>query len=586
MRRIETYVGVQVYEWFFSAQAQYNMVGLAKLSSALLGNGPIARGLLCAPTAPASMTVQIGKGEVYQQADLEATPCGTLPADTTDQILKQGIQLGTFTSPTFAAPTTSGQSINYLLEAQYQDEDLSLDPTTGTSPVVELFYNSDNPLAPWSGPNDSGAPSNTFRDGIVAWQIKPGAAAATGSQVTPTPDAGWSGLWVVTVPFGATTLTSTNINPFPGSSRLPADILPSIVSGALQYGVDSGTANTVQASFPLPSAMLTDNQPFWVKIKAANTGATTFTPNLGVVAASPVVGMAGTALQGGELPANGRALFIWRADITSYVLAFCIGGALQVAPATQSEHAVQLGQVAGVVGQVRNLAGSLAAAATSISLTADEIIVESALGGLRYCLPSFNKTLTITGTGAGGMDTGSAPASGWLGIYAIYNPITATAALLGVNGTSTKLASVYGGANMPAGYTASALLAVVPTSASSQIVASKIYDRRVDIALSQILTTTTQAPTPVLLNSGLTPNARRAKIVTAIVGSAAATVTGLFSGNAQMLGESEFATTGTAGGNFFTTSEFNLDASPSMYYQATVSAGTIGFNAWICSYEI
>jgi len=347
MRRVETYVGQQVYEWLFSSQAQLTMVGLSKLSAAMLGTSGTVNGLPCTPTSPATMTVQIGAGEIYQMADLEATACGTLPANTTNTILKQGIQLGTSTTTAFAAPTTSGQSINYLIEVQYQDSDISLDPTTGNSPIVELFYNSVNPQAPWSGPNDSGATSNTFRDGIVAYQIKAGASATTGSQVTPTPDAGWIGLWVVSVPFGATTLTSSNIAQYTGAPVLPNGLLQSILTSNLTYGIDIGTAGVVQAKFPIPVATLVDGMDVWVKIAATNTGASTFTPNPGVISASPVIGAAHAALQGNELIAGGRANLVWRADVTSWVLVECTGASIQVAPATASQHAVQLGQATG-----------------------------------------------------------------------------------------------------------------------------------------------------------------------------------------------------------------------------------------------
>ncbi|WP_144409781.1 hypothetical protein [Cupriavidus basilensis] len=321
------------------------MTAIAKVCAAIFGTSAVANGLACTPTTPASITVQIGAGEIYQAAPLEATACGTLPANTTYSILKQGIQLGTYTTGAFALPSTSGQSINYLIEAQYQDADISLDPTTGTAPVVLQFYNSANPTQPWAGPNNTGATSNTFRDGVVAYQVKAGVAAATGSQVTPTPDTGWVGLWVVTVPYGAASLTSANIAAYPGAPVLPGGVLQSAINGNLVYGGDNGSANVVQASFPLPSATLTDNQQFWVKIKAANTGATTFTPNPGVISPAPVVGAAHQALQGNELVANGRALFVWRADISSFVLLECTGGALQVAAAAQPQHAAQLGQI-------------------------------------------------------------------------------------------------------------------------------------------------------------------------------------------------------------------------------------------------
>jgi hypothetical protein len=101
------------------------------------------------------------------------------------------------------------------------------------------------------------------------------------------------------------------------------------------------------------------------------------------------------------------------------------------------------------------------------------------LGLQAFKLSTFNKTINLAASGAGGMDTGAAPANGFVAIYAIYNPTTKAAALLAVNATTTLAPEVYGGANMPAGYTASCLLTVLPTNASSQLKACEVRDRDV-----------------------------------------------------------------------------------------------------------
>jgi hypothetical protein len=70
-----------------------------------------------------------------------------------------------------------------------------------------------------------------------------------------------------------------------------------------------------------------------------------FTPNPAVVVTPlPLVGAAGLPLQGGELVALGRALIIYRADITSFVLISCTGGAQQGVAAANSNQFVTLGQ--------------------------------------------------------------------------------------------------------------------------------------------------------------------------------------------------------------------------------------------------
>ncbi|MFM0503977.1 hypothetical protein [Paraburkholderia caffeinilytica] len=183
---------------------------------------------------------------------------------------------------------------------------------------------------------------------------------------------------------------------------------------------------------------------------------------------------------------------------------------LVVGAATASQHAVQFGQVAGVVGSVRNLVMSVTAASATATLSADEIVVESALGGLRYCLPNFSKTINLATTGVGGMDTGTAPVSGYVALYAIYNPTTATAALLATNATSAVAPSVYGGANMPSGYTASGLVSVVPTNGSGQFVQGVQVDRTIYINRVQAVNSTTAAASSTSLNiASLVPkNAR------------------------------------------------------------------------------
>ncbi len=328
LNRLITQIGQSIYEWFFTKPAQDNMVALGKLAAAVLGTSPLANGLPCTPTSPASLQVSIGAGEVYALAALEATAYGTLPADTTHQIVKQGVSLDPVLV-SCAPPPTSGQAINYLIQVQYQDLDVSLDPTTGNAaPVVLQFYNSSNPSQPWQGPNNSGQTSSTFRKGVVAIQAKAGIAASTGSQVTPAPDTGWIGLWVVTVANGQASITAGNIAQYAGAPILPASILQAIQTNLLVSGTDTGVANACVVNIVPAVQALADNMVVWFKAKATNTGATTL--NYGGLGAQPVVGAAHSALQGGEIVANGKCVAIWNATINSWVLLECTGGAQQL----------------------------------------------------------------------------------------------------------------------------------------------------------------------------------------------------------------------------------------------------------------
>ncbi|HVJ31675.1 MAG TPA: hypothetical protein VND94_01055 [Terriglobia bacterium] len=128
-----------------------------------------------------------------------------------------------------------------------------------------------------------------------------------------------------------------------------------------------------------------------------------------------------------------------------------------------------------IISSVRNLKMSQTSASASFTITADEIIVETALGGTVYRLASFNKTVNLAATGAGGMDTGSAPASGFISVYAAVKADGTTTAF--ACSTATSSGSVYSGANLPSGYIATALIAVLPTNGSSQVPISYLRDR-------------------------------------------------------------------------------------------------------------
>lgn len=209
------------------------MIGIAALTAAALGSGTVVDGLACLPTSPASLTVTIAPGSITQLNTVDATAYGSLAADVTDQIVKTGINLQA-TPFTLSAPASSGQSINYLIEAAFSESD--------TNPVVLPYVNAANPTQPYSGPNNSGTAQNTQRIQRVQLQVKPGAAAAAGTQTTPAVDAGWVGLYVVTVNYGQSAISSANISQAAGAPFLNYK-LPALRPGfsTLQVYSASGT---------------------------------------------------------------------------------------------------------------------------------------------------------------------------------------------------------------------------------------------------------------------------------------------------------------------------------------------------------
>lgn len=141
----------------------------------------------------------------------------------------------------------------------------------------------------------------------------------------------------------------------------------------------------------------------------------------------------------------------------------------------------------GVLGQPLNLKMNIPFASATATLTADEVLVESSLGGSQYRLANVNKTFNLGITGAGGMDVGTLTA-GYVAIYLIYNPLNGTSALLGVNTTNVVAPEVYGGNAMPAGYTASALVSVWRV-ASGKLVVGYQSGREISVSRDPLLIT-------------------------------------------------------------------------------------------------
>ena len=184
------------------------MIGLGYLAQATLGTGTVVDGLACQPTAPASLTVSVGPGTITSLNVIDSSPFGSIPADSTNPLVKMGVNT-TPTSFTLTPPPVSGQAINYLVQAAFAEAD--------ATPVVLPYYNAANPAQPFSGPTNDGASQDTQRLQHVQLQLKPSPPANAGSQVTQAVDAGWVGLYVITVNYGQSQVTSSNIALYPNA---------------------------------------------------------------------------------------------------------------------------------------------------------------------------------------------------------------------------------------------------------------------------------------------------------------------------------------------------------------------------------
>lgn len=254
------------------------MTALALFAQDILGTNTVVSGAPCTSTTVPSMSVLIGAGRIYQMSALEPTTWSSLAADTTT-VLKQGILTSAGVTLACLAPTTTGFSINYLVEGQYQELD--------QNNVTLSYYNSSNPQQPFSGAGNNGIAQPTIRAGQFVVQTKAGVAATTGTQVTPTVDSGWVPMYIISVPFGATTLTVGNI----AVSSL-APFIQGNQSGVLSLtGTGfSGTAPQCNCTYRVNGAIVS----LGLTLLSGTSNATTFTltglpPNL--QPASPALGL-------------------------------------------------------------------------------------------------------------------------------------------------------------------------------------------------------------------------------------------------------------------------------------------------------
>jgi hypothetical protein len=146
-----------------------------------------------------------------------------------------------------------------------------------------------------------------------------------------------------------------------------------------------------------------------------------------------------------------------------------------------------------IVGSTSNVRASLAAAGTTITVAADSVTVGTALNGTSYTLTSYSQSFNGATVGAGGMDVGTLPATGYVALYAIYNPTAPAISILGTNAASS-VPTVYGAGNMPAGYTASALLTVLPTNATPAMRIVEVKGKAVSIPPNTVLMTSVAIP--------------------------------------------------------------------------------------------
>lgn len=274
------------------------MVGLGKLAEVLTGKQTVIQGLLCKPTTPASLNVLVEAGQIFKWENVDDTDYSALPADTTHQIVKQGIVLDETTLPC-TAPATPGFSVNHLVQIAF----LEVDDLIETRP----FRNADDPSQPFY--NDV---SSQRSDKCVV-TLKEGTPAATGTQLTPSPDVGNVGAWVVTVTEGQIEITALDIAEYPGAPFYKQ-------TANIYYGsVKTDGSNNYSGTTQPPIAQYENGLVAVITLDVPNTGDSTLDLGYGAI---QLLDLDGAALQSGELLAGTPYIVIyfnnkWVIQVTS-----------------------------------------------------------------------------------------------------------------------------------------------------------------------------------------------------------------------------------------------------------------------------
>lgn len=242
----------------------------------------------------------------------------------------------------------------------------------------------------------------------------------------------------------------------------------------------------------------------------------------------------------------------------------------------------------GVIGYGRNVSSSLVVQGPTIPITADEIILQDALGGIPYKFKSVSLNNNISTVGViNGFDTGTAPANGYAALYWMYNPTTGVLGTLSTNATSAAAPEIYSGGAAPSGFTVSALAAVLPIGSINFTYAPYVLkDRKVDIVGQNILSGSSFVGTASRTSAVIPFNARFVSGFNQ-VGSTAVSVISQFLGptNVAALGVQVNATTVQAGASLAIPYRTEILTAQTIFQTSANSAGTPSFTINVNSYE-
>lgn len=238
----------------------------------------------------------------------------------------------------------------------------------------------------------------------------------------------------------------------PATRSLHAMQTAQVQAGTGLYAADTAAGNAYAVAYAPVITALTDGMTLNFKALTSNNGASTFTPN--ALAAKAIVGLAQAPLQGGEIVAAGTCTVVYSLALDKWVLISCSGGATQVAPATQSQHALALGQATAlfagqgaIPGQVEWFA-TLAPPATFLAANG------AAISRTTYAALFAAITAQVAGTVTSGSNSISgvtSPNAMWVGMPisgpgipagATVTAVGASTITLSANATATSTTTV------------------------------------------------------------------------------------------------------------------------------------------------
>jgi len=239
----------------------------------------------------------------------------------------------------------------------------------------------------------------------------------------------------------------------------------------------------------------------------------------------------------------------------------------------------------GISGASRNLAANLAAANTGVTVTAKELIVIENSTGRSYRLVDYSQGVNLLNVGKGGINSGVAPASGSVALYAIFNPTTKDASILAIDVSGSVPAPTFIYNDLPAGYTASAFISLLKTNSSRQLIPFLQIEREVFIADQPALSTTAIPSTPTANTSALIPfGAKSISGSLSVQSTNASNLQMTVAGNPQNAGK--FANTGAVlAGNTQQVPYYGLPLQTPQTFYYTMASSAAGTSTAVLSFS-